>query len=213
MAVWDDDEDFNEIDIYDDELVKIQSSGIYKIVFGCSFLPIIDVVQWVATHADFRCLAIVVDIGKVLWFLTPKNFQNIYHLKPTEEKCNKEYLNNLYMANTKDDVLMNPWYQEEEYFKDKVGISKYNTTPFIPPIQYLTVMLSWLHEEADCMFFKLEWIPLAHGVMSTSIVLNWDNILSANILRALEKAIQRPDVKGAPFYLSSFLLDALCASN
>lgn len=74
-------------------------------------------------------------------------------------------------------------------------------------------MLSRLHGEANCMFVKSEWIPLAHGVMSASIIFNWASILSANILRALEKAIQRPDVKGTPFYFSSFLLDALCASN
>ena len=49
--------------------------------------------------------------------------------------------------------------------------------------------------------------------MSMDIIFNWESILPANILCALEKAIQRPDAKGTPFYFLGFLLDALCASN
>ena len=134
MAVWDDDEDFSEIDIYDDELVKIQRSKIHKVAVRPTILPIIDVVQWVATHVYFRCLSIVADNRKVLGFLTPENFQSIYDLKPAEVKCNKEYLDNFYIANPKAHVLMKPWYKEEEYFKDRASILKYNTTPFIPPV-------------------------------------------------------------------------------
>jgi hypothetical protein len=143
---------------------------------------------------------------KVLGFLTPENFQNIYHLKPPKAKCNEEYLDKLYIVNPKGHVLMKTWFQEEEDFKDRAYISKYNTTSIIPPVQYLTTMLSRLLREVDCMFFKSEWIPLAHGVMSVGIVFNWASILSANIIRALEKAIERPDAKGAPFYFFNFLL-------
>ena len=63
------------------------------------------------------------------------------------------------------------------------------------------------------MFFKSEWIPLAHGVMSVGTLFNWANILSANLPPALEKVVQRPDVRGSPFYFYGFLLDALCASD
>lgn len=54
VAVRDSDEGFSEIDIYDDELVKTQRSEIYKIASRPTILPITDVVQWVATHVDFR---------------------------------------------------------------------------------------------------------------------------------------------------------------
>ena len=80
-------------------------------------------------------------------------------------------------------------------------------------MQYLTAMLSKLHGEADNTFFKAEWIPLAHRVMSTMILFNRAGILSANILRALEKVVPRPEARGSPFYFSGFLLDVLCASN
>ena len=41
----------------------------------------------------------------------------------------------------------------------------------------------------------------------------WANILSTNLLRAIEKAIQKQDPKGTPFYFAGLLLDVLCASN
>ena len=74
-------------------------------------------------------------------------------------------------------------------------------------------MLSQLHEKADCAYFKSKWIPLAHGVMSAGRIFNWENILSTNLLWALEKAIQKQDAKGALFYFVGYLLDVLCASN
>lgn len=74
-------------------------------------------------------------------------------------------------------------------------------------------MLSPLHGEADCTNFKSEWFPIAHGVMLTSTIFNWESILSQKILKALEKVVQKPDPKGTIFYFTAYLLDALCASN
>lgn len=71
-------------------------------------LPITNVVQWIATHVDFKHMDVVVDDGRVLGLLTPNNFHNIYHLKPMEVKCNKEYLDNFYVVQPKPHMLMKP---------------------------------------------------------------------------------------------------------
>lgn len=105
------------------------------------------------------------------------------------------------------------WYKEEDDFEDQVGITKYNPHPFISPVQYLRAMLSRLHREADCMNFKSECLPLSHRVMSTSTIFNWENILSSNLLRALEKVVQKKYPKGTPFYFTGYLSKDLCASN
>lgn len=146
----------------------------------------------------------VVDDGKVLGLLMPNNFQSIYHLKPTEVKCNKEYLDNFYVVHPKAHMLMKSWYWEEDDFKDRADIAKYNPIPFISPVHYLTTMLSQLHGEGDCTHFKSEWIPLAHGLKFVGIIFNWENILSTNLLWDLEKAIQKKDAKGAPFYFAGY---------
>ena len=108
---------------------------------------------------------------------------------------------------------MKDWYREEEYFKDRVDITKYSPNKFISLAQYLTVLMSNLHGEVDCTNFKFEWFPVAHGVMSNGIVFNWANILSQNLLKALEKAVRKPHPKGTIFYFPTYLLDVLYASN
>ena len=110
-------------------------------------------------------------------------------------------------------MLVKSWYQEEGDSKDQVGVSMYTIVSFIPPMQNLTVMLSRLLGEADSTLFKAKWIPLAHGVISSRTVFNWARIMSANILKALERAIPRLEAKGSPLYFYGFLVDALCASN
>lgn len=47
MEVRDNDKDFSEIDIYDDELVKIKSSEIHKVAARPTILSIANVVQWI----------------------------------------------------------------------------------------------------------------------------------------------------------------------
>ena len=132
-------------------------------------------------------MAIISGEEKILGILTPSNFHNIYHLKPVEVKCNKEYLDIFYLAIPKPQEVMKPWYKDEEYFKDRVGITKYSPKMFVSPTQYLNAMLSRLHGEANYTNFKFEWFPVEHGVMLTGTVLNWVIILSQNLLKALEK--------------------------
>ena len=108
---------------------------------------------------------------------------------------------------------MKDWYREENYFVDRVGIKKYIPKNFISPTQYLTAMLSRLHGEVDYTNFKTEWLPIVHGVMLANIVFNWASMLSQCLLKALEKAVRKQDLKGTIFYFSTYLLDVLCVSN
>ena len=143
-----------------------------------------NVLQWIATHVDFKRMVVVLGEGKVIGSLTPSNLHNLYHLKPVEAKCNKEYLDGFRVKFPKSYELMTDWYREEDIFKDRAGITKYNPKEFISPAQYLTAMLSHLHGEVDCTNFKFEWIPITHGVLSANIVFNWANMLLQNILKA-----------------------------
>lgn len=134
MVVRDSDEEFSDTDVYDEELLKVQKSEIHKIASRPVTLPITDVMQWIDMHVDFRHLVVVVDDGRVLGILIPNNFQSIYHLKLTEVKCNEEYINNFYVVHTKIHMLMQLWYREEDNFKDRDDITKYNPISFISPM-------------------------------------------------------------------------------
>ena len=150
-------------------------------------------------------IAVVSDEGKVVGSLTPSNLHNLYHLKLVEVKCNKEYLDGFHVKFLKSYKLVKDWYLEEESFKDGDGIKKYSPKEFISPPQYLTAMLSHLDGEADYTNFKVEWIPIAHGVLSVDIVFNWANMLSQNILKALERVMWKTDSKGTNFLFLSIL--------
>ena len=73
---------------------------------------------------------------------------------------------------------MKEWYHEKESFKDRASITKYSPKEFISPVQFLTAKLSFLHGEADYTNFKVEWILLAHGVLSADVVFNWASMIS-----------------------------------
>lgn len=154
-------------------------------------------------------MVVVSNEGKVVGYLTPSSFHSMYHLKPMEAKCNKDYLDSFNVKFPKSYKLMKDWYREEESFKDRVDITKYIPKEFNLPAQFLTAMLSHLHGEADCTTFKVEWIPIAHGVMSVGIVYNWANMLSQNLLKVLERAMRKSDPKGTTFYFSTYLMDVL----
>ena len=94
-------------------------------------LQTMDVLQWIATHVDFKRMVMVSDKGKIVGSLTPSNLHNLYHLKSVEPKCNKEYLDSFHVKFLKSYKLMKDWYHEEESFKDRVGITKYSPKEFI----------------------------------------------------------------------------------
>ena len=127
---------------------------------------------------DFKRMLMVSDEGKIVGALTPSNLHNMYHIKLMEVKCNNEYLHGFHVKFPKSYELMKDWYREEESFKDRVGIAKYSPKEFISSAQYLTMMLSHLHSEVDCTNFKVEWVPIAYGVLSTNVVFNWASMLS-----------------------------------
>ena len=131
----------------------------HKIASRPVVLQITNVLQWIATHVDFKRMAIVLDEGKVMGLLTPNNFDSIYHINPVKVKCNKEYLDNFYVTHLKPHEVMQLWYKDENDFKDRAEITKYSPRPFISPVQYLTTMLSRLHGEVDSTNFKSNGYP------------------------------------------------------
>lgn len=80
MVVRDSDEDDNDNEIYNEELLRVQRSEIHKIASRPVALSITNVMQWIATHVDFKRMVVVSDAGKVLGLLMPNSFHNMYHL-------------------------------------------------------------------------------------------------------------------------------------
>jgi hypothetical protein len=80
MAARDSDEDDNDNEIYNEDLLRVQRSErseIHKITSRPVSLPITNVMQWIATHVDFRRMVVMSGEGKVLGILTPNSFHNM----------------------------------------------------------------------------------------------------------------------------------------
>ena len=88
-AVWDSDDSEAEEEVYNEELLRLQRSGLHLSASRPEIFQITNVLQWIATHIDFKSTAIVADEEKILGLLTPRNFHKIYHLNHVEVKCNK----------------------------------------------------------------------------------------------------------------------------
>lgn len=165
-----DESDTND-ELYNDELLRLQRSWLHKVTLRPVVLQSSDVLQWIATHIDFRRMVIVSDEGKGLGLLMPNNFQSIYHLKLVEVKCNKKYLDNFYVSHPKPYEVMKPWYKDENDFKYQDRITKYSPLKFISSIQYLTAMLSQLHGEADCITLNQNGYPWHTGLCQLELCL------------------------------------------
>ena len=168
------DNDGNELDeeLYNEELLRLQRSRLHLIIARPMVLQTTYVLQWIAMDVDFKRMDVVFDEGNIVGYLTPSSFHIMYHLKPMETKCNKEYLDSFNVKFPKLYKLMKDWYREEEIFKDRVDITEYSPKEFNLPAQFLIAMLFHLHGEADCTTFKDEWIPITHGVLSAGIIFN-----------------------------------------
>jgi hypothetical protein len=59
--------------------------------------------------------------------------------------------------------------------------------------------------------FKLEWVPLIHQVINKGTIFNWAVILSNNLKKQVEKIITTPPGFIPQFFMSGYLLDAVCA--
>ena len=56
--------------------------------------------------------------------------------------------------------------------------------------------------------FQTKWIPIIHQVITYGSILNWGEIISSNLDFQLKKV-----QKEHQFYMSSYILDVMCASR
>jgi hypothetical protein len=78
---------------------------------------------------------------------------------------------------------------------------------------FVMALMCRLNGRKDCIHFKDDWIPMAHGVVTKGIVFNWGAILSQALKKDLEKAKGYSTSKGPSFHMASYLLDNVCAHN
>ena len=74
-------------------------------------------------------------------------------------------------------------------------------------------MFCWLYGEANCTFFKVEWVPTAQHILLTGESFNWVQILSVNLQEQIDKYQKAPESKKPQFYMSTYVMDVFCVTS
>jgi hypothetical protein len=70
-------------------------------------------------------------------------------------------------------------------------------------------MICILYSEEKSTQFWMEWLPMAYKVVKTGKIFNWVDILVFNIFHKFQEA---PGMKKPSFYMSAYLIDAICST-
>ena len=101
---------------------------------------------------------------------------------------------------------MKEWWFEGK-FREKPSPIEWRTSKFRKSIQIIVIMLARVFRRKDTSSFPEKWIPIIHQVITHGSTLNWGELSSSNLDIQLKKA-----QKEHQFYMSSYLLDVMCAS-
>jgi hypothetical protein len=104
---------------------------------------------------------------------------------------------------------MEDWFFNEEW-PAKKGERNLPTQYLKICYRILNTMIYKLYGKEANTHFRMEWFPMAYTVVKTSQVFNWASILSLNIANH----VQDPKgMKNIGFYMSSYLIDVIYATN
>lgn len=73
-------------------------------------------------------------------------------------------------------------------------------------------MMSRLFGKTDSTIFSMEWLPLIYVAVNATII-NWSQILSANLEMAIREYRRKRSVSSRifpPFFMSAYLMDVVC---
>jgi hypothetical protein len=99
------------------------------------------------------------------------------------------------------------WVDKDETLKQ--GQKLVPTHRLKTPYKLLVAMLYHLYGEEKSTHFQIDWLPLAHTIVRMGQIFNWEDILAFNICL---HAKNLPGMKKPCFYMSTYMIDAICSS-
>ena len=75
----------------------------------------------------------------------------------------------------------------------------------------LAAMLCRIYGLLNCSFFKQEWAPIAHHIITIGEAFPWASILSLELKISIQEFQKATSKKKANFYLTAFIVDIFCA--
>jgi hypothetical protein len=170
----------------------------------------------VLDHVDVPTRTIISEQGVTVGTFRPESLQVMYKLPPTSDfSYNAEFLDGFkkkeckqYMKILSD--LIKDWVSHPAKFRaDNNGI--YSISSLEPQFKYVVMMTCRLYGREDTMHFFLQWVPLIYSVAEGSSF-DWAKMLSDSLTsRVTEYRMQKESGKDASFFMSAYLMDAVCS--
>jgi hypothetical protein len=122
------------------------------------------------------------------------------HIKVTPEwlRQKSEYVNLL--------TIMKGWWSEG-HFRTKSAAAEWKNSKFRKSVQIIVILLSRVFGMKDGSTFPNKGILIIYQIITSRSTLNWGELISFNLNVQLWKV-----QKNHEFYMSSYLMNVMCAS-
>ena len=98
---------------------------------------------------------------------------------------NRKFLDEAISRFDYEDVVKS-WIENPTLFVSQPG-NIYPTSWFREPFSLLAAMFYRLYGEANCTFFKAEWVPATQHIVVAGESFNWAQIISINLKEQIDK--------------------------
>jgi len=207
------DEKYPEVEEEDkDVFTNIKRSGLHRVAARPPVFPCADVISWIISRVKVdnrRVMAI--DDEQVVGSFRPEYIEVYYKLPRSEVDFTNKWLE----KQTHDvHATMKSWWVHTKRFRVRPFKSTYPTASLREPYKLVAMMMCRLFGDPDAKEFQQVWVQLMHEVCNKGTIFNWSGILSCAIVHAVNRARRvLGENEPAHFYMSSYLLDVICATN
>ena len=145
---------------------RIRDSFLHMIVSRPAILPYNDVVWSIIDHANVKDHSFNTSIGSQLANFCSETFVRIYALKPFTQLLDAYFVNTA-KSKFNSDQMLKSWMTEPHKFSKRKD-ELYPVEWFKEPYSLLAAMLCRLYGLPNFSYFKKEWAPIAHHVITSS---------------------------------------------
>jgi hypothetical protein len=195
----------------DEVLPNIHRAFMHMVASQSLVFPCIDLLKWLIDHIDAQKCLINDDISECVGVLLPSEVQSYYKLWEPKIKLSTDFILSFYASHDTSKIMAS-WWREDKKFMNQT-VAWYPMVNLREPYIYLMALLCRLHGEKDFSRFLEAWMPLAFTVSISGMGFNWDFIISKQLSTCIRKAQVPKEGDTLAFYMTSYLLDIVCAMN
>ena len=103
-------------------------------------------------------------------------------------------------------TILKGWWSKG-HFRTKSIAAEWKNSKFRKSVQIIIILLSKVFRRKDGSTFPDKWISIIYQIITSKSTLNWGELISSNLDVQLRKV-----QKDHQFYMSSYLMNVMCAS-